>query len=418
MRRRVNSERRYVYAPNAHNFVHILIHEVLDVEKLSKGIAMLHHLNTVLNSVLYECEHGLELREIPFMMPEIIVLNRDNEKSYKKIMNEEEMIPINLRSNAPYRVIVLRDNEYTDLIVFSHQVMMDAHSTLTLTKAILAAYEGKGYDHFEYDTVNDIQLELSLLEHHFLDQVIKKYRDDKLCMVEEEYRHNYREYYKTYRTKYVEIIFDEDETKAIKNYANVHNLNLYTTIFTAFKAAESKVQGNRDKNFKQSVILKSLRSSDDEFGNFATLGFIYFEYNPHKSLEFNTKVIQKILDTTDYNSYYYLNKVIPMSAFRALEEKKDVIFDLDYYAHRLGYWDYQIGSELSFCDEIEFDSCLPIENIQVLRGTHQLVEKNVSVVESAKKLYVTLQYNSKSANRKDLHEIIQTMAELLLENAK
>ena len=136
MNRVLQGEKRYAYAPNSHNFIHILVHEVIDNERLELAIKKLHQANPILNSLLVRNNEGLERDELPFMMPEIIYLDRLNDTYYKKVMKEEERIPINLHNIGAYRLIILKDDEYTDIILMTHQLFMDANSSLHLMKAL------------------------------------------------------------------------------------------------------------------------------------------------------------------------------------------------------------------------------------------------------------------------------------------
>ena len=167
MKRKLLGEKRYAYAPNAHNFIHVLMHEVIDVEKLKIAISMLHKANPVLNSLLERAETGFELVEIPFILPEIIEVERNNPTTYKKVMKEEERIPLNLRQSTGYRLVVVRDEEYTDLILMSHQILIDAESSLLLMQAIIKAYKLNVVTSFTYDVGKQTQLDLNVVDRKF-----------------------------------------------------------------------------------------------------------------------------------------------------------------------------------------------------------------------------------------------------------
>ncbi|MBR3839881.1 MAG: hypothetical protein IKM20_01950 [Erysipelotrichales bacterium] len=418
MKRKLLGEKRYAYAPNAHNFIHVLLHEVIDIEKLRTAIAMLHKANPVLNSLLERTEHGLELVEIPFIMPEIIEIERMNAKTYKKAMKEEERIPLNLRQSTGYRLVIVSDDEYTDVILMSHQILIDAESSLLLLAAILKAYTSNSVTSFAYGVMKQSQLDLNIVDRNLLKRVITQYKDDPKFFVEEEYRKQYMEYYRTYTSKFTNVLLTRDESKAVIEYCDKYNLDLYAFIFTAFKASEEKYQNNRNNTFKGSVIMRNLRDKDETLGNYDSLGFIKFIYNANKSLIENTLVLMKMIEGTDFTSYYNLNFELSLSAFKALENNTNVSMGLQHFAHRLGYWNQLIGSELSFANALAYDAALPIEHIDVFRASHQLVEKNISIVRYGDRIYIGMQYNSLSTNEKDMNDIIENTRLILTDSIR
>lgn len=418
MKRKILGEKRYAYAPNAHNFIHLLLHEVIDMDRLYKALTLLHRVNPILNSFLAKTETGFELTDIPFMLPEVIVMERKNEKTYKKVMKEEERIPLNLHQNSGYRLIVIKDEEYTDIILMTHQILVDAYSSLVLVKAILDAYDKGILIEFAYDSVSCGQLHLNLIDRKMLNHAIVQYKDDPMFLVEEDYRKKYMEYYRTYTTKFMNIILTSEESNALLSYCRMYNLDVYALIFTAFKASEDKYQKNRDRHFSESVIMKNLRDKKENFGNYATLGFISFTYNAKHSLVENTRAMMKCLEKCDYSSYYLLNNEFSLGAFKALEDKNDISYSLMHFAHKLGYWNYLIGTELSFANEIDWQTNLNIETIEVLRATHRLVEKNISIVKFNSNINIAMQCNSLSANEKDMKDILRNTKDILIDSIK
>lgn len=418
MKRKIMGEKRYAYAPNAHNFVHVLLHENIDVEKLKKSIAILHKANPILNSLLYETKNGLEYNDIPFMMPEIIELERIAADTYKDVLREEERIPLNLHHNSSYRLIIIKDDEYTDLILMSHQLLIDEYSTITLLQSILMVYDTAVVTNFTYDNLVSMHLNMNKLDHLLLQKVKKEYMKDNEFLIEENYREKYFDYYRVHKTAFYNLNLSKDESHALIAYCERHNLDLYALIFTAFKASENKYQGNRSNKFKESLIAKNIRKDSNEFGNFNTLGFINFQYNASKSLIENTKQLMNCLAKCDYLSYYCLNNELELEAFKALENQKNISLSLKHFANKLGYWDYLMGSELSFANEIECRTTLAIERVDILRASHRLVEKNVSIVLFDKCIYITMQFNKLSTNSKDMKDIINNTKLILVDSIK
>ena len=419
MKRAIIQEKRYAYAPNAHNFIHILLHEVIDMEQLKKAIMILHRANPILNSILVQDETGFAYEELPFMMPEIFELERLNEKYYKKVLSEEERIPLNLHQNSSYRLIILKDEEYTDLILMTHQLLLDATSSLDLLKTILEVYTTGKVHTFISKPLPPHQLKLSYIDQLMLTKVRNSYKNiDEGYFSNEAYRKFYMNYYHNFKTKMIHFKFNDEETKKIKAYCKLYQINLYTLLFTALKSAEDRIRPNQLSSYKHSVIMKNLRNVQDSFGNYATLGYLDFRYNYKKSIVENCKNLEAKIKATDFYSYYYLNSEFPIEAFRCLENKDDISFSLAHFATRLGYWDKMAGSELSFCDHVELPQELQPIQVEILRSCHQLVEKNMSIIEYNGHLSFNLQFNSRSTNYKDMKDMVQHMHWVLTEGIR
>ena len=251
-----------------------------------------------------------------------------------------------------------------------------------------------------------------------LKNAINQYKDDPMFLVEEEYRKKYMEYYHSYTSKFTNIYLSDNESKKVLKYCSKYNLDLYAFILTAFKASEDKYQKNHNSAFKNCVIMKDLRDKKAMLGNYDTLGFIKYIYNANKSLVENTLLLMKLMDSADYDSYYNLNFEFSLGAFKALENKNDVSMSLQHFAHRLGYWNQLIGTELTYANELPYDASLPIEHIDVFRANHQLVEKNISIVKYGDKIYIGMQYNSYSTNQKDMNDILENTRLILTDSIK
>lgn len=423
MKTALNNERIYAFSPSANVVCRVLIPRKVTQEELESGlrdlIKSLPHLNSVFDM---DENRAPYLREVGFMMPQIIFMERSNSKFYRKVVQEEERIPFVRRNNPLYRIVVLEDEDTTELLWISHRVLFDEESTKRVCAAFVAHLEGEILPEFSFvlkeESAESLSYFWGLKKKMLLRHFEKHPRDFK----ELRYREMFNQYYSRHRTKIEEVSFSKEETESLLEYCGNNNVSLDSLINVCFIFAQEKYQNKNNKAFHTVVYGDTLKSRNEfEVGYFKEIAKLEYSYIKRKSLLENVVKFEKLLETFKEDSERLDSSFIhnlpvdllgDMFAHGDIEEHDYAISSL-----KKAIYDVRHRHGISYLP-LQETSCKGATLFQVLPSLFMNDEKIICSVVCNGCLNVSMQYNRLNTNSKDMREIMNCVVEILKDCSK
>lgn len=235
---------------------------------------------------------------------ELKILQRHDEDQWKQVVEIENTLPFNFENGPLIKFLLLKSEEFSDLVVICHHCISDGISLINLVKNILFLLnrpETKiitsetlipGYETFKKVPVN---LKLKKLKNRIVMYGInRKWESEEVIFNEEDYKNVHDEYYNkfNYRIKVAEL--SSSETSDLIQICRENNITVNSALCVAFLAARESVRRELNTNNKIQIAV-NLRdhlkdSSSNRFGFFAGSVNFEYDYNPDTSFWNNSTV--------------------------------------------------------------------------------------------------------------------------------
>lgn len=418
MRTELNNERIYAYSPSANVVCRVLIPQRFTREQYEVAmrdlIKALPHLNSVFD---IDDQRNPYLREVAFMMPEIIYMNRINSKFYRKVVQEEERIPFVRRNNPLYRIVVLEDEEKSELLWISHRLLLDEESTKRVCSAFVSHLQGEELPEFSFVSGHEVSESLNYYWSFKKKRLLHYFEKHQHEFKEIRYREMFMDYYSKHRTKIEEISFTQEDTKDLLMYCKEANVSLDALINVCFACAQEKHENKNNKAFHTIVWGDTSKSIEEtELGYFKDIAKLEFTYANRKSLKDNVirfeNLVSKLKQSSEIHESSFIHN-LPVDLLGdmfalgdsnqedyAVSSLKKAIYDVKH-RHGMAYLPLQATT------------CKGCELFQVLPSLFLNDEKMVCSVICNDCLNITMQYNRMNTNSKDMREIMNCVVAML-----
>lgn len=418
MRTALNNERIYAFSPSANVVCRVLIPRKVTREEFENAVRdlvkALPHLNSIFDM---DEERKPYLRDVGFMMPEILFMERLNPKFYRKVVQEEERIPFVRRNNPLYRIVVLEDENTMELLWISHRLLFDEESSKRVCAALVAHLEGEELPEFSFVQKEETEEALSYFWNLKKKMLLRHFEKHPRDFKEIRYREMFNQYYSRHKTKIEEVSFSKEDTKALLTYCKKHGVSIDALINVCFAYAQETCQTRNDKAFHTVVygdVSRSVRPS--ELGYFKEIAKLEYAYTKRKSLVENVVRFEKLLeklkeDSEKLDSSFIHNLPIDllgdMFAHGDVEEEDYAVSSL-----KKAIYDVRHRHGMSYLPLHEL-SCKGCTLFQVLPSIFMNDEKMICSVICNGCLNVTMQYNGLNTNSKDMRSIMNCVVDML-----
>lgn len=411
MNKELSNERIYAFSPSANVTIHVLVpklftHEYFE-ECVSKLVRDIPHLNSVYD---IDEERKPYLREVGFMMPQILYVQRKSRKTYRKTIQEEERIPFVRRNNPLYRIVVLEDENYTEILWISHRMLFDEESAKRVCASFVRLLQQETTAELEMTNNAEVNESLgrywNLKKKFVLHWFEKHYHEVK----EMQYRDMFMHYYANHRTKVEEVTFTKEQTRALQAFCENYQLPLEAIILACFLCAQQKYENKDTKAFHMVDYQDTSKSkSERELGYFKEMVTVELSYVARKSLVENAQHLYKVISKKKQERELHFSALIhnlpidllaDMYAEGGNEESNLAISML-----KKEIYDGKRRHGLAYLPLHDLD-CEGAEIFTVLPSINMSDEKIITSLICNGCLNITMQYNRMNTNRKDMRELM------------
>lgn len=406
----LNDERIYAFSPSANVVVRAIIPQHFSQEHWEDTVKELVKKLPYLNSVyMVDEERKAHLRELWYMVPQIIFLNRNSKKFYRKVLQEEERIPFVRRNNPLYRLVVLEDEECSELLWISHRMLFDEESTKRVCRTFLALLQGEMPSELNFTIREELPESLNYYWNFKKNHILHHYAKHQHQSSEYHYREMFMHYYTTHRTKVEEINFTCEETAKLLQYCERHHLKLEQLIPVCFACAQQKNEQKDTKSF-HTIVLQDTSSSkqENELGHFKEVALFEYHYTARKTVIDNVEHYAKIVEKRGLMSEIQMHSLIhnlPLDLLADMYVDGDRANN-DYAVSSLKKLFYDVKNRHGIAYlPLHSTICEGVTLFQVLPSISMSDEKQVCSLICNDCLSITMQYNRMNTNRKDMREI-------------
>jgi NRPS condensation-like uncharacterized protein len=230
--------------------------------------------------------------------------NRESNKSWIQVLNEEHAIPLSLSKGPLTRFILIKGNDVSELIVFCHHAISDGRSLEYALREVLLHLKDPDREPPmipeappQTPEILPDGISMGKLRSAMINQVNRKWAEEKTVFDEEDLLNLWEAFWKNSEYCIETIEFDEDATQKLIETARSNAVTLNSALVVALAKARIDTVGKYDGKAVLGTAVDSRKKlrvdCTDAVGYYAGSSLIQYKYKEKSSLWDNIRRYHK-----------------------------------------------------------------------------------------------------------------------------